>query len=306
MRLRLPLLLALATSCAPPPIVALPEAAVAPTPRQARALELCRLDQERQVRGRSLGVDEWSSAPWQYVIGSVAIKHPAGLVILDPAFGERIAEDLAWAGPLVTSVMGTGRGKRPLVQVMRQAGLDPEDVHLALITHAHWDHTGALGDLPNARVLINQAELEWTRHFSAYVDHGVMPHTLKRAKRQLFTFRLDGPPVDGFPGSFDVLGDGSIVGVPLPGHTPGSTGWLVRGVGGRTWLFSGDTSWTLRGVQLPAHKSIRAFDDDLPALSRSLATLHAFLTHRPDVRVMPAHDGEAMDQLPPCLRAGAW
>ena len=67
-----------------------------------------------------------------------------------------------------------------------------------------------------------------------------------------------------------------------------------------TWLFSGDTTWTSRGVELPAHKTLRAFDSDLEALSSSIGLLHAFLVSRPDVKVVPAHDGAALSALPRC------
>jgi glyoxylase-like metal-dependent hydrolase (beta-lactamase superfamily II) len=127
-----------------------------------------------------------------------------------------------------------------------------------------------------------------------------MPHHFKRAKARLHAFDFSGPPVEGFPGSFDLFGDGAVVAVPLPGHTPGSTAFLVRGTGGVTWLFSGDATYTLRGVELPAHKALRAYDSDLAALSASVARLHAFHRHRPDVKVVPAHDGAALAQLPAC------
>jgi glyoxylase-like metal-dependent hydrolase (beta-lactamase superfamily II) len=225
-----PILPLLAVACAPS-IAVVPASAVAPTERRAREVPLCHLEQERDVRAGFTGVED-AAGPWPYTIASVAVLHPAGLVIIDPAFGAGVGQDLARAGPLVTLFMGSARTKRPLVEVMREAGLDPADARLALVTHAHWDHVGALGDLPNARVLLSRAELKWTQPFDRFLDHGVMPHQLKRAKDRLASFDFTGPPVDGFPASFDVFGDGSIVGVPLPGHTPGSAGWLVRGPGG--------------------------------------------------------------------------
>jgi glyoxylase-like metal-dependent hydrolase (beta-lactamase superfamily II) len=287
-------------SCAAPPIPLFPSSAVARTERPAREVEVCRLIQEADVRAMSLGVDEATSAPWRYAVGSIAVKHPSGLVIIDPAFGSSLVSDLARAGWLVTGLMGTERTKKPLVAVMREAGLEPADVRVALLTHAHWDHTGGLADLANARVLVSRGELEWMKPFRATTDHGTMPHTLKRVKRQLYSFEFSGPAVDGFSSSFDVYGDGSIVGVPLPGHTPGSTGWLVRGPGGVTWLFSGDSSLTWRGVEKPAHKSIRLYDEDLDALSQTLGKLHAFVKYRPDVQVIPAHDGAALEKIPAC------
>lgn len=287
-------------ACAPPPIVVADEPMIARTERKARAVELCVLMQETGARPRWQGVAEASGEVWSYAIASVAVKHPAGLLIIDPAFGKSIADDLHRAGPVVMTVMGTELGKTPLVKVMERAGLAADDVKYAVMTHAHWDHIGALGDLHQARVLIARKELDWVTPFTQYFDHGVMPHHLKRAKERLFAFDFTGPPLDGFDASFDLFGDGAVVAVPLPGHTPGSTGFLVRGAGGITWLFSGDTTWTSRGVELPAHKTIRAFDSDLTQLSSSIGLLHAFQLHRPDLKVIPAHDGAALSALPRC------
>lgn len=286
------------SGCAPS-ITVPPGAAVARTERAAREVELCVLVQERAVRPAWQGCSGGEGL-WRYTIASVAVKHPAGLLIIDPAFGESIGHDLRRAGPFVMSVMGDASTKTPLTKVMAQAGLSPRDARYAVITHAHWDHTGALGDLPEARVLIARRELEWTRPFTRFMDGGAMPHHLKRAKERMFAFDFKGPALDGFEGSFDVFGDGAVVAVPMPGHTPGSTAFLVRGPGGVTYLFSGDTTWTSQGVERPAHKTLRAFDSDLPTLSDSIGRLHAFLESRPDVRVIPAHDGDALAQLPAC------
>lgn len=294
------LLSLLVCACAPPAISVPGALAVARTERPAREVELCVLMQETDERPLWQGVAEASSAKWSYAIASVAVKHPAGLLIIDPAFGRSIKEDLERAGPFVMSVMGDATTKTPLVTVMERAGMSADDVRYAVLTHAHWDHTGALGDLPQARVLISRTELEWASPFTRYFDHGVFPHHLKRAKDRLFAFDFTGPPIDGFEHSFDLFGDGAVVAVPMPGHTPGSTAYLVRGSGGITWLFSGDTTWTSRGVELPAHKFLRAFDSDLETLSSSIGQLHAFLLHRPDVRVVPAHDAAALSALPRC------
>jgi len=287
-------------SCAPA-ITVPPASAVAKTDRRAREVEVCVLVQERDTRPRFQGVAELSAEKWEYAIASIAVKHPtAGLLIIDPAFGLSIADDLRRAGPLTMAVMGDERTKRPLVEVMAAAGLSPAAAKYAVITHGHWDHTGALGDLPNAKVLVARKELEWLKPLTRFFAGGAMPHHFKRAKENLWSFDFSGPAVDGFEHSFDLFGDGSVVAVPLPGHTPGSTGFLVRGKEGRTYLFSGDTTWTYRGVELPAHKAVRAFDSDLEELSSSIGRLKAFEVKRPDVKVIPAHDAIALTQLPSC------
>lgn len=287
-------------ACAPPPIVVPDELVVDRTPRTAREVELCVLVQETFERPSWQGVADTEPGTWSFAIATIAVKHPAGLLLIDPAFGRTIADDLHRAGPLVMMVMGTERDKTPLVKVMEDAGLKPSDVRYAVMTHAHWDHAGALGDLPQARVLIARNELTWAAPFTGFFDHGVMTHHLKRGKANMFAFDFKGPAIDGFSGSFDVFGDGAVVAVPLPGHTPGSTAFLVRGPGGVTYLFSGDTTWTSRGVELPAHKTMRAVDDDLEQLSSSIGLLHAFQVNRPDVKVIPAHDARALSALPRC------
>jgi len=286
-------------SCAPP-IVVPAASAVARTERTAREVSPCVLMLEEDVRPRFQGVAEASSEKWHYAIAAIAIQHPAGLVIIDPGFGDSIADDLHRAGPFMMAIFGDERTKTPIGRAMEKAGLNAADARFALITHAHWDHTGGLGDLTNAKVLVSRTELAWTSHFNLFFDHGVMPHHLKRAKERLYAFDFNGPAVDGFEHSFDVFGDGAIVAVPMPGHTPGSTAFLVRGKGGVTYLLSGDTTWTLRGVEIPAHKTLRAVDDDVEVLSSSIGRLHSFLVNRADVKVIPAHDADALSALPRC------
>jgi N-acyl homoserine lactone hydrolase len=127
-----------------------------------------------------------------------------------------------------------------------------------------------------------------------------MPHHLKRAKSRMFVFPFNGPPVDGFEKSFDVFGDGSIVAVPLPGHTPGSTGYLVRGEGDVTYFLIGDTTWTSKGIEVPAHKTL-PMDFDHDTLTKTLARVHAMAEARKgELVVLPAHDAAALSKLPTC------
>ncbi|MCU0698814.1 MAG: MBL fold metallo-hydrolase [Myxococcaceae bacterium] len=293
-------------ACSPP--ITIPDGtALTPRGSTGRAVEVCVLMQERSVRARAMGVAEASLAPWDYGIASILVRHPSGLVVIDPAFGVNVAKDLLLGPKLFALAMGPARDKRPLVEVMRAANVDPAEVRVALATHVHWDHVGALGDVPNAKVLLARAELEWARTLSRSLDEGVMPHHLARAKARLARYDFTGPARDGFPASFDVFGDGAIVAVPLPGHTPGSTAFFVSLPDGRQALFTGDTSWTMRGVEAPAHKNpLARLDHDVERTGQALGLLHALHASRPDVLIIPAHDAAALEQLPPCGGAKSW
>lgn len=290
----------LLAACAAPPIRVPDEGAVKASGLAGRGVEVCVLMQDRGVRKRFEGVAELSFEPWEYGIASIVVKHPSGLVVIDPAFGRDVLLDLARAPKLFAVLMGKAHSKRPMVDVMAEAGIDPSEVTLALATHVHWDHVGALGDLPNASVLVSKPELEWARTLTGYLAGGTMTHHLSRAKPRLRWFDFAGPARDGFPSSFDVFGDGAIVAVPLPGHTPGSTGYLVRLKTGRTAFFVGDASWTVRGVEAPVHKLV-PLDSDKEKTGDSLGLLHAIWKARADVLVVPAHDASALEQLPSCV-----
>jgi N-acyl homoserine lactone hydrolase len=258
------------------------------------------LYQERWDRKRFEGVAEFSFEPWHYAIASIVVKHPsAGLVVVDPAFGRNVVDEMHRLPLPFKLLLGDGSKQRPLVDVMAQAGIDPRDVRYALATHVHWDHIGALADLPNAKVLLPRADLEWARTLTGYFTGGVMPHHLKQAKSRISEYDFTGPPVEGFPASFDFFGDGSVVAVPMPGHTPGHVALLVRVAGGRTVLLAGDASWTLRGVEVPEHKLV-PIDLDREQVGEALGVLNRFFHLRPDVTVVPAHDAAALEQLPTC------
>lgn len=294
-----------AASCASIPIA--PKGTVPPAPKEGREVPVCLLVGERFDRPEWLGVNVLSLATWDSVIGTLVVKHPEhGLVLIDPAFSHTIGEDLAKAPLYSKLVLGDGRTKTPLHVLMRKVGLEPTEVTHALVSHAHWDHMGAVGEVPLAKILLPRAEHDWlpTLEGQGSMPSGVMLHLVKRAASRLEAYDFEGPPLLGFPSSHDVFGDGSIVAVPMPGHTPGSVGFFIRGEGGKRWLYSGDATWTLKGVQAPAHRQplVRPLlDSDVDTLSVTIGRLHAVLEDRPEVQVVPAHDYRAYVGLPECV-----
>lgn len=125
-------------------------------------------------------------------------------------------------------------------------GLGPDDIHLVVLTHLHFDHAGrnvtALGEptFPNARYVVQAQELHDARH----------THERSRASYVPQTFE---PLLDA--GLFDVVdGEHEIrpgLGVlPLPGHTRGMQGVVLRS-GGKTLVYAADLLPTLNHAPLP-------------------------------------------------------
>lgn len=292
-----------ASGCA----VAVPAVRLEPSlPRvAAQAVPVCRLDAEVQHRGLWAGIEGFSFEPWHQVIGSVVVKHPRGVLVIDPAFGEDISTDLRQAPLWFRLVMGDSRGKAPLVKLLDEAGIDPRSVKWAALTHVHWDHAGGLRDLPHASIRLSQAETDFVRTLKGHLDHGAIPRHFDVAAVRFAPFAFDEGPRDGFDTSHDLFGDGSVVAVPLPGHTPGSTGYLVEGELGQRFFFIGDAAWALEGVKQPKNRfrlASLAVDADRVQTAQTLGRLHALLKARPDIQVVPAHDLDAMKGVPACVK----
>jgi N-acyl homoserine lactone hydrolase len=93
--------------------------------------------------------------------------------------------------------------------------------------------------------------------------------------------------------SHDLFGDGSLVLVPTPGHTPGSLSLLIRQVGVRPMLMVGDLTY-----------DVHVFEDGLvPGVGsrRQLRTaaemVRALRKKMPDLVILPAHDPGAANRL---------
>jgi glyoxylase-like metal-dependent hydrolase (beta-lactamase superfamily II) len=90
-------------------------------------------------------------------------------VIVDTGFGEQAA---AARGRIIT---------RPLVEGLRDAGIDHLSVEDVILTHLHYDHAGSLSLFPNAKFHVQDAELAFA----------TSRHVCDRAVRAPF----DGDPV---------------------------------------------------------------------------------------------------------------
>ncbi|HET7881304.1 MAG TPA: N-acyl homoserine lactonase family protein [Acetobacteraceae bacterium] len=102
----------------------------------------------------------------------------------------------------------TWRRPTTLVAELAKLGLKPDDIKYVAISHSHPDHIGNVALFPHSMLLVQKAEYEWP---------GPDGPRFK-----------PGPPVTELQGDHDVFGDGSVVILATPGHTPGHQSLLVR------------------------------------------------------------------------------
>ncbi|MBL8365175.1 MAG: hypothetical protein JNN14_07840, partial [Comamonas sp.] len=104
----------------------------------------------------------------------------------------------------------------------------------------------------------------------------------------------------GYAESLDVYQDGTVVLVPMPGHTPGSLGLFVTVDSGRQYFFIGDVTWTVAALRQGAAKfwvAGKLVDGDAQQTQASLDKVRALMQAEPGLVVIPAHDSVVQDGL---------
>lgn len=228
-------------------------------------------------------------------MGGILVQHPQGNLLFDTGFGSNVDAHFRTTPWLMQA---TARyEKEPTVAAqLKAAGIAPQSLKAVVLTHAHWDHVSGLEDLRGVPVWINQRELD-------FVNSGTPLTALARTlgTQDYRVYGFNSGPYLGFASSYDVFGDGSVVIVPVPGHTPGSIVAFIALPSGQRYALIGDLAWQTEGIELPAEKpwiARRLVDDDPAAVRDALVRLHQLQAAMPNLLIVPAHDRRVWDKLP--------
>ena len=167
-----------------------------------------------------------------------------------------------------------------------------EPVQGVFLTHLHIDHVSGMPDVPpQTPVYLGPGETE-ARGFG----YGASRPTFNRALQDvgaLQEWQFQPDPDGRFAGVLDVFGDGSVWALHVPGHTPGSTAYLVRTPEGPV-LLTGDASHTAWGWEHSVEPG--TFSHDLDQSAQSLDQLRALAEAHPGMDVRVGH--QPLSQLP--------
>lgn len=108
---------------------------------------------------------------------------------------------------------------KPLVDLLKQISVNPDDVKFVGISHFHADHTGQLGALRNATLLIGKGDWDGVN---------ATPPAGGANVKGFAEWISEKRKVEPLTGDKDVFGDGSVMILRTPGHTPGHSILLVR------------------------------------------------------------------------------
>jgi N-acyl homoserine lactone hydrolase len=140
------------------------------------------------------------------------VEHPHGRLLWDTGFPDtrafRVQRTFYWLTSLGRSEI---RVERSLLDQLADRGLAPHDIDYLALSHVHLDHAGAANHFDGATWLVQRAERDWA--FSPDLHNPYVKPALYEKLREAKTVLLDG--------DHDVFGDGSVVILSAPGHTPG-------------------------------------------------------------------------------------
>src|SRR6201985_1509861 len=167
--------------------------------------------------------------------------------------------------------------KLSLVDQMAKIDLKPDQIKYVGISHYHADHTGQIASFPKATLLIGAREwdaISSPKPCESWIkgDSRVEPQTLDK----------------------DVFGDGSVIMLRTPGHTPGHSSLLVKLAQMGPVIITGDAAhfrenWDSDGV--PSFNYDRAETvASLERLKKMAANLKA--------TVIIQHDARDIEKLP--------
>ncbi|MDP3802394.1 MBL fold metallo-hydrolase [Brevundimonas sp.] len=187
-------------------------------------------------------------------------------------------------------------------------GLAPEDIRAVVVSHFHGDHVAGLARFPNARIYCARAALDqvWRRGRFARLRQGILAALAPAdidARAIFFEDRPRvalGPDLAPFDVGADLLGDGSLLAVNLPGHCPGHWGLLVRQTDDRTRFLIADAAWSSGAVRddMPPPCLTTALLGETATYRRTLNSLHRLGQRNPDVLITPSHCGEVEIERP--------
>lgn len=150
------------------------------------------------------------SEGFDMVVNCFLLQGPGGVTLVDAGCGTAWGENFGKARSLLAD-----------------HGLRPEDVDRVLVTHLHGDHVPGLWDgafpyFPRAEILVPEKDL-------AFFTNRALMETVPEARRS--GFGLAAHLQQAYGSRVRAIVDGpvleEIAAVPLPGHTPGHTGYRI-------------------------------------------------------------------------------
>lgn len=215
------------------------------------------------------------------------LKHPQrGYYLVDTGVAKKLVDDpekegMSW---LVLKAMPIKK-----MQIRKSTGDILQGINGKLsgvfFTHLHLDHISGMPDIPNDVPLYIGATESSAKYVLSLFTHGSANQLFKN-KRPLQEWHFQPDPQNKFEGIVDIFEDGSVFAISVPGHTPGSTAYLIRTTQGPV-LLTGDTSHTRWGWENTVEPGDYTQDNERNLIN--LKKLKNLVARYPQIKVRFGH-----------------
>ncbi|MDZ7628627.1 MAG: N-acyl homoserine lactonase family protein [Parvularculaceae bacterium] len=274
--------LALTAACSKAPEVSKEERAPA-IERTVEALRLYVIDCGR-IEVANMGIFDRGGAyegqTRSMVDSCYLVRHPQGDLMWDAGMPDAIAEapEGVTDGVFKITVPKTLQGQ------LERIGAPPAAIEFFSISHSHFDHVGNANLFKDATFIVHERERE----------HMFRPDARKDAQAFSGYSELEAAKKVSFTDSYDVFGDGKVIIIAMPGHTPGHSVLLVNLQHSGPILLTGDLYHLSTARE---KRTVPTFNTDA---EQTLVSMDKFeqLANDSGARVIIQHETADFENLP--------
>ncbi len=210
------------------------------------------------------------------------LKHPKGLVLFDTGLHKSMQTDAKGRLGVMAPLFDIDfEENEDIAARLAALDVDVNDIDYIVNSHLHFDHCGGNDAIPNSPVVVQRLELEAASN--------------PDIARQVGFFNQDWDHGHDFilaDGEYDIFGDGSIVCVPTPGHTPGHHSLKVKTEQGEVVL-AGDACYLRKSLE-DSHLPSLVFSEE--QMLKSFETLR--MLEKRGAKIYYGHDPEFWQTVP--------
>ncbi|MCL4423239.1 MAG: N-acyl homoserine lactonase family protein [Actinobacteria bacterium] len=212
------------------------------------------------------------------------IEHSKGLVLFDTGLVPAAADDPeAVYGPLAQFLGLQFSPEQRLDNQLQALGYKVSDVTHVVASHTHFDHSGGLYLFPEAKFYVGTGDLR----YAMWPDPAGAAFFRREDIELTRSYNWTQIPTD-----HDLFGDGSLVILHTPGHTPGELSLLVR-LPSRNFILTGDTVHLRQALE---EEIPMPYDANTELSIRSIQRLK-LLRESADATVWISHDPDDWAEL---------
>lgn len=237
------------------------------------------------------------------------IKHTkAGYFLFDTGYSSRFFEETKLFPFNIYSQITPVHFKEEegAVAQLEHMGIHPAEIKHVILSHFHPDHIGSMKDFVEAEFLCLRSAYEDIKKkkgvgalMKAFLP-GLLPYNFEEKIRFIDDARVThlNPEYAPFTTGYDLLGDGSMIAIELPGHAQGQSGLIVSARNG-TYFLVADACWLSESYRrnLLPHPVAGLIFSSRRDYRMTLEKIHQLHKKNSDIKIIPSHCSEVWEQM---------